>query len=411
MNPIMTEPIATSGAEPSLGGPRFQGSAGAVVIGGDYQGLGIVRSLGRHGVPVCIVDDEHSIARYSRYATHAIFALDLRDESRTVETLLDTGRRLKLQGWVLFPTRDETVAALSRHRSRLEEIFRVPTPRWSTIECAWDKRETYRVARELGIPTPQTWHADNVDQLRTLDVRFPVAIKPAIKEHFFYATKAKAWRANNWAELEDLYARAVAQVGPAEVILQDLIPGDGRQQFACCALFGRGASIASMVARRTRQHPPEFGRASTFVESIENEQLEEMSARFLKAIDYYGLVELEYKRDPRDGQFKLLDVNARTWGYHTLGFEAGVDFPWLLFCDQLDRPVERVRARAGVSWIRMATDFPTAVSEICRGRLHWGEYWRTLRSASADAVFSLADPMPGVAELALIPYLAVKRGF
>ena len=45
---------------------------GAVVVGGDYQGLGIVRSLGRSGFPVCVVDDEPSIARYSRYATHAI---------------------------------------------------------------------------------------------------------------------------------------------------------------------------------------------------------------------------------------------------------------------------------------------------------------------------------------------------
>lgn len=411
MNQSITEPIATSTAEPSPDGPRFQGSAGAIVIGGDYQGLGIVRSLGRHGVPVCIIDDEHSISRFSRYSTHAVSVPDLRDEARTVEALLDTGRRLKLHGWVLFPTRDETVAALSRHRSHLEEIFRVPTPQWSTIERAWDKRETYRLARELGIPTPQTWHANNIDQLRTLDIRFPVAIKPAIKEHFFYATKAKAWRANNWAELEDLYARAAAQVGPAEVILQDLIPGDGRQQFAYCAFFDRGDSIGSMVVRRARQHPPEFGRASTFVETTESELLEEMSSRFLKAIDYYGLVEMEYKCDSRDGQFKLLDVNARTWGYHTLGFEAGVDFPWLLFCDQLQLPVERRRARAGVSWIRMATDFPTAVSELCRGRLQWREYWRTLRGASADAVFSLIDPLPGLAELALIPYLAVKRGF
>lgn len=381
------------------------------MIGGDYQGLGIVRSLGRHGVPVCIIDDEHSIARYSRYSTHAIKASDLRDEDRTIETLLESGRRLKLQGWVLFPTRDETVAALSRHRSRLGEVFRVPTPQWSTIEPAWDKRETYRLACELGIPTPQMWRAASIDHLRTLDVRFPVAIKPAIKEHFFYAMKAKAWRANNWTELEELFTRAAAQVGAAEVILQDLIPGDGRQQFAYCAFFGKGASIASMVVRRARQHPPEFGRASTFVETIESTLLEEMSERFLKAIDYYGLVEMEYKCDPRDGQFKLLDVNARTWGYHTLGFEAGVDFPWLLFCDQMQMQVERQRARVGISWIRMATDFPTAVSEICRGRLHWREYLRSLRSASADAVFSLTDPLPGMAELALIPYLAVKRGF
>src|SRR5690348_13514761 len=95
--------------------------AGGVVIGGDFQGLGITRSLGRRGVPVCIIDNERSISRYSRYTTHSVRVKDLRDEQRTVETLMDTGRRLGLKGWVLYPTRDETVAALSRHRKVLTE--------------------------------------------------------------------------------------------------------------------------------------------------------------------------------------------------------------------------------------------------------------------------------------------------
>ncbi len=135
-------------------------------------------------------------------------------------------------------------------------------------------------------------------------------------------------------------------------MIQDLIPGDGRQQFAYCAFFKGGRAVGSMVVRRSRQHPPEFGRASTFVETVELPLLEALSERFLRAIDYYGLVELEYKLDPRDGQYKLLDVNGRTWGYHTLGSSAGVDFPYLLFADQVGEAVQPCRGRAGVSWIR-----------------------------------------------------------
>jgi predicted ATP-grasp superfamily ATP-dependent carboligase len=107
---------------------------GAVVIGGCFQGLGIARSLGRHGVPVCIIDDEHSVARFSRHATRAVRVADLRDERRTVDTVLDVGRPLGLSGWVLYPTRDETVAAFSRYRSRLIEWFRVPTPDRSSVQ-------------------------------------------------------------------------------------------------------------------------------------------------------------------------------------------------------------------------------------------------------------------------------------
>src|SRR2546426_7843835 len=83
---------------------------GAVVIGGDYQGLGIVRSLGQHGVPVCVVDDELSISRYSRYATKFVKVANLRDERVAVDRLLEIGKRLGLEGWVLYPTRDELVA-------------------------------------------------------------------------------------------------------------------------------------------------------------------------------------------------------------------------------------------------------------------------------------------------------------
>ena len=86
-----------------------------------------------------------------------------------------------------------------------------------------------------------------------------------------------------------------------------------------------------------------------------------MSVRFLRSIGYYGLVELEYKHDQRDGLTKLLDVNARTWGYHSLGQRAGVDFPYLLYADQIGLPaLAASRLGTGISWIRLATDLPTA---------------------------------------------------
>lgn len=392
-------------------GMECKNAIGAVVVGGDYQGLGIVRSLGRRQIPVCVIDDEKSIARFSRYTTHAIAVPSLREEQQSVDAILSVGHRLGLNGWVLYPTRDETVAALAHHRSLLTDFFRVPTPRWETVKWAWDKRHTYQLASELDIATPRTWYASCLKDLEQITLDPPFAVKPSVKEHFFYATKAKAWRANNHAELRTLFLRAQEVVGPGEVMIQDVIPGDGRQQFAYCAFFKAGRAIGSMVVRRSRQHPPEFGRASTFVETIDLPILEELSERFLRAIDYYGLVELEFKLDPRDGQHRLLDFNARTWGYHSLGCAAGVDFPYLLFADQAGKPVRSCRGQAGVSWIRLLTDVPTAVLEIVGGRQDWRDYLRSLGRFHVEAVLSLEDPFPGLVEFALFPYLCVKRGF
>jgi predicted ATP-grasp superfamily ATP-dependent carboligase len=385
---------------------------GAVVVGGDYQGLGIVRSLGSRGIPVCVVDDERSISRFSRYCQKFVKSDSLRDGDATVDALLDIGDRLRLHGRILYPTRDEHVAAFSLRRNELERIFRVPTPAWDVVKWAWDKRNTYRKAAELGIPIPRTHYIERSDQLSQLDdIEPPFAIKPAIKEHFIYATKAKAWSASSHAELRTVVQKASELVGPGEVMVQELIPGGGTQQLSYCAFFRDGEAVGKMVARRRRQHPLQFGRASTYVESIVAPLIEELSERFLRSINYYGLVEVEFKRDPRDSQYKLLDVNARTWGYHALGARAGVDFSYLLYADQVGLPVRQCTAQPGLSWMRMTTDLPTAVAAILARDTNLRSYLSSMKNCNIDAVFSAKDPLPGLAELALVPYLAVRKGF
>jgi D-aspartate ligase len=384
---------------------------GAIIIGGEHPGLGIARSLGRRGIPICVIDDQHSVSQFSKYIKRVVRVKDLRDELSTIESVIEVGRRYGLNGWILFPTRDETVAAFSRHRDRLAEYFRVTTGSWDSVQWCWDKKNTYERAAELGIPVPHTFNPRTEAELVSLYDRLPLALKPAVKENFFYATGAKAWRAETPDQLNDLFRRAIRQIKPEEILIQEIIPGDGQRQYSYCAFFRDGKAHSTLVARRLRQHPREFGRAATYVETIEHPEIEELSERFLKAIDYYGLVEVEFKQDPRDGQFKLLDVNARTWGFHSIGDPAGVDFPYLLYADQLGIPVERCRAKAEVGWLRMITDVPTALSDLCAGELKLSSYWSSLRRARSESVFCLRDPAPSVAEVVMLPYLVAKKYF
>lgn len=382
---------------------------GALVIGGDHPGLGVARSLGRRGIPVFVLEDQLSISAFSRYARRVIRVKDLRDERKTVDAVLEVGRRYSLRDWVLFPTRDETVAAFSRYRTELEGFYRVPTPEWNSVRWAWDKKNTYDLAEQLGIPCPRTFTTQSADELAGLYSRLPLALKPAVKERFFYATGAKAWRADTPEQLRSLYARATQEIDPGDVLIQEIIPGDGQHQLSYCAFFRKGKAHSSLLARRARQHPREFGRAATYVETVEAPAIEKLSERFLQAINYYGLVEIEFKLDPRDQQYKLLDVNARTWGFHTLGFAAGVDFPYLLFADQVGNCLPPCRGKAGVGWLRLLTDVPAAFSDILHGHLPWRSYWQSLRNTRIESVFSIEDPLPSIAEALLLPYLVAKK--
>jgi D-aspartate ligase len=383
--------------------------AGAVVVGGDHPGLAIARSLGRRGIPVYVLDHQYCITSCSRYAARVVRVRNILDEQETLEAVLELGRRFQLRDWVLFPTRDETVATFSRHRDALAEFYKVTTAEWTSVEWAWDKAKTYELADKLGIPCPQTFVVSGINELQALGSRLPLAIKPAIKENFFYVTGAKAWRANTAEELERLYENAIRHIPPQEILIQEIIPGDGRDQYSYCAFYQNGRPHSTLVARRTRQHPREFGRAATYVETAEEPVIEGLSEQFLKAIQYHGLVEIEFKRDPRDGKFKLLDVNARPWGFHGLGAACGVDFPYLAYADQMGWPIEPARAKAGVGWVRILTDIPTALADMAHGCLNLGTYIQSMRTARMESVFSWDDPLPWLAEIAMLPYFVSRK--
>jgi D-aspartate ligase len=382
---------------------------GALVMGGDHPSLAIARSLARKGIPVVMIEDQHSIAVYSRYVSEVIRVKDIRDQDRTVESLLEIAKTREFKEWVLYPTRDEHVAAFSIHRDALARHFRVTTPGWDTIRWAWDKNSTYRMAEELELPCPKTWNLKNAEELSTLYSLLPLAIKPAVKERFFYATGAKAWRADTPEQLQKVFSEAARRIPLSEIMVQEIIPGDGQRQLSYCAFFKDGKAHSTLIARRIRQHPREFGRAATYVETADEPEIEELATRFLRAIDFYGLVEIEFKQDPRDGKYKLLDVNARAWGFHQLGEKAGIDFPYLLYADQLGIECEPRRAQAGIGWLRLITDVPVAISDIFHGWTTLGEYWRSLRRTRVESVFCARDPLPWVAEAILLPYLVVKK--
>jgi D-aspartate ligase len=385
--------------------------AGAVIIGGDFQGLGTLRSLATQGVPIFLLDEGLCIGRFSKYTKKFIRCPSVTREKEFSNFLMDLARKEGLEGWVVYPNDDEVVCFLAKHKEQLEEFYRVSTPSWDVVKFAYDKKLTYQLAEESGIASPKTLYPASVGELEQLDIEFPVIIKPSIKEPFYSKTKKKAIRVDNRQQLIREFTRTAPILNGSGLMVQELIPGGPNCLFSVGSLYKDGEFLGRVVARRTRQHPMDFGRATTYAEAVDIPELEEIARKFLGAMGYYGLSEVEFMLDPRDGRYKLIEINARPWGWHTLALGAGVNLAYLLYQDMLGEKVKTDGFDKNTKWLRITTDVPTVIGEILSGRISIHSYFCSLKGKKQLAVLSMKDPLPFVMELLLLPYLWKKRGF
>lgn len=381
---------------------------GALIIGGAHGSLAVARSLGRRGIPVRFLTHDHPLPRFSRYVTRSERWPGPNDPG-AVEWLLQFGRRHRLDGWVLFAGGDAEVQLAARNHAALSAVFRLATPPWAITRWTVDKRLTHQYARDIGVHSPWSYYPQSRDDVAQVDCRFPVVLKPTVHEQRNAFTQAKAWRADDRETLIARFVEAAALVGEQAIVLQELIPGSGERQFSYAALCDRGVPIASLVARRTRQFPIDFGYTSTFVETIEQPEVEEAGCRILRSLEFSGLAEVEFKYDVRDGRYKLLDINARPWTWIGIGAVAGVDFPYLAWqLAQGETPMP-VRGRSGARWMHLTRDLVAACHETWAGVGSLARYRNSFRQPLAFAAFAKDDPLPGLIELPLVAARALSR--
>jgi len=388
------------------------GKPGALILGGDFQGLGVIRSLSEQGVQVFLVEYEWSISRYSRYVRRRAFKRDLLSGGRFAEYLIELAKEEKLEGWVVYPNNDEIVKELSVNREELGKYYRIPVPPWDVVRKFYVKKEAYEVAEKLSIPIPRMYRGKGIEDILSQEPRFPLVLKPSFKENYFPRTRKKAVRVDTRKELIEEFRKMSEFVEPELIVVQEMIEGGPKNLYSYVVLFDGERVVAGMAARRSRQHPMDFGQATTFAESVNLPEIGEMASALLKEIGYFGLAEVEFMRDEKDGCFKFIEINGRPWGWHTLAKASGLNLPYLLFRLMVGEPVQNgLRPEIGVKWVRWITDVPTVAKEIISGRMSISEYIESLKGKREYAVFSMKDPLPFLMEYVMIPYLWWRRGF
>jgi len=358
-------------------------------------GLDVVRDLGRHGIPVLGLDaDPTAIGMHSRYATGLVCPDPLADEEAFLSWLESLGARLP-QRAVVFPSHDEYIWPLSRHAARLEPWFVVPFSRWDAMQRVYDKRVQVEAAARAGVDTPKTAFVGCGAELQAAagDIPFPAVLKPVESLAFKLRFPRHILDVETPAELQRIYDK-VDDLGA--LMLQERIPGGEDELWTVGSyLDAESRPLAVFTGHKLRQYPHAGGSCLAGV-SRWDEKLADAGLRLLRELRFHGVSQVEFKRDPRDGRFCLMEVNARHWKWHGLAARCGVNLSYAAYRDAIGDPYIARRQQDGVKWIVFNKDVPLALLEIAKRQRSAPEYVRSLRGTRMDGLHALDDPLPGL---------------
>jgi len=295
-----------------------------------------VRSLGRAGLEVVTSEQSRiALAAFSKYSSrHLVYPSPKLEPERWLDWLLQELSRGDYD--VVMPMDDDTVTICSQNREQISEYSRVPVPDFATLKKAADKSQTLRIASELNIDCPKTIFIDDPGQVESAadELGYPLVIKPresSGSRGIVYVTDK--------AQLRDSYLRVHEQY-PFPMLQQYIAPGG--QACGVFLLFNRDSELRAVFAHKRLREFPVKGGPSTLRESIYAPELVATAVRLLEAMGWYGVAMAEFKQDPADGRFKLMEVNPRFWGSLELSILAGVDFPFLLYRMATEGDIEPV---------------------------------------------------------------------
>jgi predicted ATP-grasp superfamily ATP-dependent carboligase len=380
---------------------RARATPPAVVLQVGYaNGLTLIRDLAREGVPVLALDpDPRALGLHSRLAAGMLCPDPARDEEAFLLFLERLGARLP-QRAVVFPTHDEYIWPLSREAERLEPWYLIPFARWPAMQHLYDKRTQLETAWASAVDTPVTVFLDGEADLdRADEMPYPGILKPveslAFKRRFFRPVldvDGPDHLRRIWPQVADL----------GTLMLQERVPGGDDQLYTVGSYVDRDSRpLALFTGHKLRQHPAGAGSCRLGV-SVWDEELAGSGVRLLEAMRYWGVCQVEYKRDPRDGRYRFMEVNARHWLWHSLAAASGVNLSYVAYRDAIGRPFIAPRQTDGAKWIVATKDLPLAARDVWRRQLSPLELARSLAGVRVDGVLSWRDPLPGLLNVARV---------
>ena len=362
-----------------------------------YGSLGIVRSLGTLGIPVFGIDGNPSAPGFSsRYcAGRFLWDIDEADPGRTVEYLFHV-REVIGSNPILLPTSDESAVLIADHEEVLSQSFIIPRRGSALVRSLCNKRTMHFLACESGIPTPRTEFPRNRENVRGYceSAMFPVMLKGIDGGRLEQRTGKKMVLAGNDKELLRYYD-AMEDPDCPNLMLQEYIPGGEDSVWMFNGYFNEQSEcMAGFTGRKLRQNPVYTGMTSLGV-CLNNRAVADATGKFMKAIGYRGILDIGYRYDSRDGNYKVLDVNPRIGATFRLFVgKKGLDVARACYLDMTGQPVPGDLAPEGRKWFVEDKDLVSSYRYYRDGKLSVMEWIASYQGVQEAGYFEPRDLKP-----------------
>jgi len=370
----------------------------AIILGGGINGLGLVRNLGKSGVPVFCVCRTVDPVFFSKYCLKR-FLIQSFEEDPLRRFLREFSRKETVRP-VVFSTDDIGTLALSRLQSDIRDDFELIVPRKEVAERIIIKRKFYEFLAVNDIPHPQVVMPSNFEDLKRVkkELGYPVFVRPSLSPIFNRLFHKKGFLAYSESELIRFFDLTRKQ--NIDVIFQEIIQGSDNRIYGISGYFDkRSKPMALFAYHRLRGWPPVFGNNS-LIESVALPTIQsakETATKCLSRLGYHGVMEAEFKLDPRDNRFKMLEINARSWWQNSFPTKCGLNIIFKAYLDAIGEHGEYGESYLiGLKWINILNDLPSSILTSEMATKTWVHSLRMIRD---EAFFDPRDPIPPMTTL------------
>jgi predicted ATP-grasp superfamily ATP-dependent carboligase len=344
--------------------------------------LPILRSLARKNVEVGVAaPNKSAISFYSRYCKNKVWCSSPRYDIRL---FLKTVQKIAAGSYfdMLLPAGDCALIPLSENREKIPPYIKFPFASKEAIRTTFKKTLTLKLAMANDIPIPQTFFVNSMRDLKRSSEKmsYPAVIKPS--QSWVWdgdiASHHRACYVNTPQSLLFVYKQMHAY-SPFPIV-QEYIPGI---TYSVGVLYNH-SKLRAICCIKQHRTIPVLGGWATFRETVKlDPKMRDYTLRLMRALNWHGVAEVEFRVDSRDFTPKLMEINGRFWGSVELAITSGIDFPYLLYRLEVDGDVNPVFSyRAGIKrrWLQgdLGRLFTLLTNKNAPRNIEYKEKWREI---------------------------------